>query len=84
MSPDLLTATGQVVLAVLAWLMLLQRYTYIHPLISMLTVMALVTVAVGLFLLSAPMSGAVVLVCACAWLGVALFRSEEPMQIIGE
>ncbi len=76
MSPDLLTATGQVVLALLAWLMLLQRDTYVHPLISVLTVLALTTVAIGLFLLSAPVSGAVVLTCACAWLGIALVRRE--------
>ena len=76
MSPDLLPAAGQVVLALLAWTMLLQPGTYIHPLISLLTVLALVTVAVGLFLLSAPASGAVVLICAYAWLGIALIRRE--------
>ncbi len=76
MPPDLLTATGQVVLAFLAWVLLLQRNTRIHPLIAMLTVLALTTVALGLFQLSAPVSGAVVLACACAWLGIALVRRE--------
>ena len=77
MSPDLLTATGQIFLALLAWTMLFQRSTYIHPLISMLTALALGTVAVGLVQLSAPVSAAVVAACAYAWLGIFLLRGKQ-------
>ena len=77
MTPDLLVASGQVVLTLLAWMMLLQRGTYVHPLISMLSTLALTHVAMGLILLSAPVSGAIAFTCAVAWLGIALTRGTR-------
>lgn len=77
MSPDHMVAAGQVVLALLAWMMLLERTTYIRPKISLLTVGALGLVAAGLFRLSAPVSGGVALTCAAAWLGIFAIRGGK-------
>ncbi len=77
MSPDLMVAAGQVILALLAWLMLLEPDTYIRPRIALLTVGALGLVAAGLFRLSAPLSGTVVIACACAWWGIFTFRGTQ-------
>jgi len=75
---DLLIAAGQVVLTTCALLMLLRRTTYVHPMLSLLTAQSLALVAAGLFWLSAPMSGAVVLVCGAAWLGIFTIRGRNP------
>ncbi len=76
MSPDLMVAAGQVILALLAWLILLEQATYIRPRIALLTVGALGLVAAGLFRLSAPLSGTVALTCATAWLGIFFLRGK--------
>ena len=77
MSPDLLVASGQAALAILVLLLLLSPSTYIHRVISVLTASALGAVSTGLFMLSAPMSGALAAFCAYAWLGIFIFRGSR-------
>lgn len=75
MYADLLITTGQVFLTIGALLMLANKKTRITPIIAWLTAASLFLVSQGLFMLSAPVSGAVAGIAVFAWLGIALFRS---------
>ena len=77
MSPDLLIAIGQAFCAVNAILMLTKKATHIHPVMSGGTAVSLGLISSGLFMLSAPMSGALTAVCAAAWLGIFFFRGDQ-------
>ena len=77
MSPDLLVATGQAALALLALAMLIEPSTYIRRSFSAPTVLALIAISGGLFMLSAPVSGLIAIVCAGAWLGILVFRGRR-------
>jgi len=72
--PDLLTASGQAALAALALLLLADPGTQAHRAISASMTLALTIVSAGLFMLSAPLSGALAAVCAAAWWGIFVFR----------
>lgn len=77
MSPDLLVAIAQVVLTGNALLMLANVSTYVSRVTSMSMVLALVTLAGGLLMLSAPISAIVVAICAVAWLGIFAIRGDR-------
>jgi len=78
MSADLLIATGQVFLTLGALLMLLNEKTVIHPVLAGLTTVSLGLVSLGLFMLSAPVSGIIAGVALGAWAGILVFRSGRP------
>ena len=77
MSPDLLIAIAQAVLTGNALLMLANVSTYVSRTTSMSMALALVLLTVGLLMLSAPISAAVVAVCAAAWLGIFALRGSR-------
>ena len=77
MIADLLIAAGQVFLTIGAILMLINRKTHIDPVLAWFTAASLFLVSQGLFMLSAPMSGAIAGIAVFAWLGIAIFRGRD-------
>ena len=74
MSPDLLIATGSGFLMVNTLLMLRNPRTCIDPIVSAATAFALALVSLGLFMLSAPVSGTLAAIAVMAWLGIHVLR----------